>query len=502
MPEDDSVENPEITEEQAGKIEEIKEAEEAEQEDKVEQVNRENNRIFKFLRYEQPPKHVRLSTLVCSCIALCLAAVMLTYSICNNSYKVKLANATMNNATTGVPANDSAYSELDVLDMIFRYFTFEEIDDEQIRTQLLKAYVNATGDVYAEYYTIEEYMAIVDSSFLGSAVGVGVRIIDDKIVVNGIEYKAIKVVDVIQDSPAHAAGVLIGDCVVAIGNAEENTTVNVLGYDAALNNLRGEKGTVAEFAVYRPVGEGYELKFFSIVRDEYVDHAVVYKKVDADVDPEGKTGMIKITSFNHNTPTELDKAIEALRAQGCEKFVFDLRYNPGGQITSIVAVLSRFLNEGDTILTEVDNVGVEYVTKVGVVEDDPDSATDCPVSQEDIGKYKDLNCVVLCNERTASAAELFVSNFRDYGIAKVVGVTTYGKGTVQRYISLQSYGISGILKMTIAKYFPPCGEGYDGIGIEPNVTVELSEEAMKYNHYEIMGQSVDNQLVEAVKYFK
>jgi C-terminal processing protease CtpA/Prc len=73
---------------------------------------------------------------------------------------------------------------------------------------------------------------------------------------------------------------------------------------------------------------------------------------------------------------------------------------------------------------------------------------------------------------------------------------------VQRYLSLAYYGISGVLKMTVFKYFPPCGEGYDGIGIVPNVTVELSEEARRYSSFELLGKSVDNQLVEAVKYFK
>ena len=497
MPEE-SVENSENTEAQAEQIGQI---EETEKTDNAEQASNENSGV-KHSRDGQTPKRVRLSTLVCSCIVLCLAAVMLTYTICNNAYKVKLANITVDNATTGVPADDSKYSELAILDEIFKNYTFEELDDEQIKIQLLKAYVYATGDKYAEYYTIDEYREMVNSSMLGNSVGIGVKVVEGNIVVSGTAYKVMKVVDVVKDSPAHKAGVLAGDCVVAIGTPEDNVTLNVLGYDAALNKLRGEKGTTALFAVYRPQDKNYELKYFNIIRDEYVDYSVTYKMVDPDVDPTGKTGIIKINSFNHTTPDQFDEAIEALKAVGCERFIFDVRDNPGGELTSIVAVLSRFLDEGKLLITTKDNADNSSSISVGVVEDDLNNEVDCPVTSQDIGKYKGLNCVVLCNEYTASAAELFVANFRDHNLAQVVGVTTYGKGTVQRYMSLQYYGISGILKMTIFKYFPPCGEGYDGIGIEPHIVVELSDEARQYNSYEIMGKSVDNQLVEAVKYFK
>ena len=446
-------------------------------------------------------KQVSMSTFVCSIIAACLAVVMLTVTICNATYKNKLAGS-LSGVGNGLSMDTSDFSDLALLDMIFKNYTFENMDEEQIRVQLLKAYVNATGDRYAAYYTDEEYAELVNSSMLGNSVGIGVRVIESSVTVGGVEYKAMKVVDVVKDAPAHKAGVLPGDFVVAIGNAQENTTLNVTGYDTALNRLRGEKGTVAEFAAYRPQGTDYELKFFSIVRDEYVDYSVTYKKVDADVDPTGKTGIVKINSFNHTTPTQFDEAIEALKAEGCDKFVFDLRDNLGGELTSIVAVLSRFLDEGKLVISTKDNADNVSETIVKVVVDDPNSEIDCPVSKQDLAKYKGLNCIVLCNENTASAAELFVANFRDYSIAPIIGATTYGKGTVQRYLSLAYYGIPGVLKMTVFKYFPPCGEGYDGIGIVPNVTVELSEEARRYSSFELFGKSVDNQLVEAVKYFK
>lgn len=446
-------------------------------------------------------RRVNLSTFICTCVALCLAAVMLTYAVCNSIYKGKLANAGLDNSNPGLQLNTEKYSSLALLELIFDTYSFEDLDDEQIEVALLKAYTYATGDTYAAYYTAEEYDEIFNS-MLGSQEGIGVKVIQDVITVMGVEYTVMKVVDVVKDSPASAAGVMTGDCVVAIGTEEENVTLNELGYDAALNKLRGSKGTLAEFAVYRPIVNNYELKFFSIMRDEYEDEAVTYGVADAEVDPTGKTGIVKINTFNETTPRQFETAIEDLKKAGCDKFVFDVRGNPGGELTSIRAVLSFFFEEGSTLITKQDTAGNKETLKVEVVEDDPDIDYDCPVSKEDIGKYKDLNCVILCNGSTASAAELFVANFRDHGKAVIVGETTFGKGTVQRTMSLAYYGIPGYLKMTMFKYFPPCGEGYDGIGIEPDVAVELSDEAKKYNSYDIFGKAIDNQLVEAVKHFK
>ena len=123
------------------------------------------------------------------------------------------------------------------------------------------------------------------------------------------------------------------------------------------------------------------------------------------------------------------------------------------------------------------------------------------ITVEDIGKYKDLNCVVLANENTASAAELFTSNFRDYKIATIVGVTTYGKGSMQKIFSLEQFGYSGGVKLTTNMYFPPCGESYDGIGIKPDVEVELSEAAASVNIYKL-ADADDNQLQRALEELK
>jgi carboxyl-terminal processing protease len=119
------------------------------------------------------------------------------------------------------------------------------------------------------------------------------------------------------------------------------------------------------------------------------------------------------------------------------------------------------------------------------------------VSASDIGKYKDLDCVVLVNENSASAAELFTATLRDYGIAKIVGTKTFGKGSMQTLFPLTSYGLEGGLKLTVARYFSKSHTDYHGIGIEPDISVELSDEALEYNFF-LLPEEKDDQMLAAI----
>ncbi len=447
---------------------------------------------------EKPPKaprRVSLTTFICTAVSLVLVAVMLTYTLCNAAYWSRLADIRQQLAEKGENDETQLSYELRLLEQIFSEISFEELNDEEIRTAVLKAYVNATGDRYAEYYTLDEYAAIL-SDMGGESQGIGINIIDSEVDIGGVTYKALKIINVIKDSPAMKSGLNFGDFIIAVGTLEEYTTVSQLGYDMALKQLQGVKDTYAEFIIYRPSEE--KSIPFSILRDKFETSSVMYRKADSAVGEN--IGVIKILEFDLTTPTQLDSAIEALKAEGCDKFVFDVRYNPGGALVSIVACLSRFLSEGDTVISVKNKAGVGSVTNVGVVE-----GTDgCNVTAADIGKYKDLNMAVLCNGSTASAAELFVANFRDHALGEIIGTKTYGKGSMQTPINLLSSGCAGVLKITTHMYYPPNGESYDGIGIspKPECTVELSAEAGKLGVYDIMGTEKDNQLVAAVKYFK
>ena len=131
-----------------------------------------------------------------------------------------------------------------------------------------------------------------------------------------------------------------------------------------------------------------------------------------------------------------------------------------------------------------------------------DEYSSCNVLESEIGMYADLDMVVLCNGNTASAAEVFTATLRDYGLAKIVGETTFGKGIMQSFLPLSILGdYSGYIKMTTYAYVTKCGETYHKIGIVPHVEEALSEEAKQYNFY-VLPQEKDNQLLAALTQFQ
>ena len=247
----------------------------------------------------------------------------------------------------------------------------------------------------------------------------------------------------------------------------------------------------------RPTKDNYEKIDFAIERADYVVNSVSGRVFDLD----DKVGVIRIETFNTNTPKEFSDEIDRLIDEGCSNFVFDVRGNLGGDLKSIVGVLSYLLEEGDVILTTEWNSGKreEYIAEERMYTDTYEK---CSVSSEDIGKYLDrgFEFSVLCDGSTASAAEVFVANFRDHGIGDVVGTTTFGKGVVQSIYNLNVYGFPGGLRITNRVYFPPSGVGYDGIGIVPDEVVEPTEKMLSTNIYELEDKD-DVQLIAAIETF-
>ena len=263
--------------------------------------------------------------------------------------------------------------------------------------------------------------------------------------------------------------------------------------DYAVANLKGPEGTNAHFVVNR----NGSLIDMNITRAKVKSLSVTCTTSQRD----SKVGIVSISQFDLTTPIQFKECMDALVAQGCDKFIFDVRNNPGGDLASVVAVLSTLLQKDDVILTTKDTSGSVQTTKVGVVNyaSSSDYAT-CNVSKADIGKYSKYQMVVLANENSASAAELFTAALRDHEKADIVGVNTFGKGSVQSIYSLSNFGDSyhGGLKLTTKLYFPPCGEGYDGgIGIAPDYEVELEGIAAEINFYKLT-EDIDNQLQKAV----
>lgn len=453
--------------------------------------------------------------LILSITSIVIALVIIT-SACVSCIIVEpdITTTTKNNiespdgSTASYDYRDTFY----LIDALVRNYSIFDVDYEKALISAIRAYLEITGDKYAVFYTPEEYEELMSDN-QGDLYGIGVQVIFD------YDGYFMEIVMIMPDSPAQGT-LEIGDKVthivadgetVAIADIVESNKVklkelyptytdeeinNAACYETfqyAVSKLKGAEGTYAEFTVDR----NGESKPLSVKRAKVTSVSVTCKTSTRD----SSVGIVRISEFDLTTPTQFKSCMDELIASGCDKFVFDMRNNPGGDLASVVAVLSTLLQKNDVILSTKDSSGNVEITKVNTVKYAASSAySTCNVTNEDIGKYSGYDMVVLANGNSASAAELFTSALRDHELAQIVGEKTYGKGSMQSIISLSAYGEEyyGALKLTTKLYFPPCGIGYDGgIGIEPNYPVKLEGEAANINFYKLT-EDIDNQLQKAV----
>ncbi|MBQ8716379.1 MAG: PDZ domain-containing protein [Clostridia bacterium] len=433
---------------------------------------------------EKKRRGVSLPVFIVSLIAVALAACILTVftsGALSGAWRLG-ADQTLG---TGDQKGEDYAGKIALVDMIFEEYSLYDTKGERLLDEMLRAYAAATGDTYAAYYTEEEYQEMIAENN-AQMVGIGIRAIEDS------EHHDILIISVMPDSPALEAGLQPGDRITAIGSGEGKALVFDIGYHAAINRLRGEAGTVAEFTVVR---DGQELAF-SVVRA-----AVQTQSVEAHVSESNPTvGVIRIMQFDTSTPTQFKQAMTDMLGSGCNRFVFDVRNNPGGDLKSINAVLSYFLNKDDTILitTQKDGSSTVYQVQANTYTDQYAS---CSVAEAEIGMYRGYPMAILTNGNTASAAELFTAVLKEYQLAEVFGTTTYGKGVIQSIIHLEQWGYKGAVKLTVGYYSPPSGVNYDGVGIAPDFEVSLSEETAKKNLY-LLGESEDAQLLAAINHLQ
>ncbi len=360
---------------------------------------------------------------------------------------------------------DRAMERLSEVDYIYRNYYIDELDDEYLLDMVLEGYVAGTGDDYAAYYNKEDFQSFM-TDLDGEMAGIGISVIYNT------DYRVIEVINVMPDSPALEAGVEIGDLIIYVG--EEKESVEVIGYNMAVSKLQGLIDTEAVFTVAR--GDDYsEQVDFRIMRKKVTEQTVLPRVYELDK----SIGIIKITGFDGKTPEQFVAAVEDLTGnQGCDKLIVDLRYNPGGELSSIVTILDYIVPKGP-IIRIFDASGNQ-------VDEYDSEATELNIPM-----------AVLVNGSTASAAELFTSAVRDYDKATIVGTTTYGKGCMQTTVPLQS---GGAVSVTYRMYSPPFSDNYHGIGIVPDVEVELDEALEGKNIYKITDQE-DNQLAAAAATF-
>lgn len=350
--------------------------------------------------------------------------------------------------------------------IIDKYFYFDQ-DDEKREESYYDGIMKGLDDPYSVYYTQEEYEKLMEEDS-GKFEGIGATVSKDN------EKGTIYIVKPIVGSPAEKAGLLPDDVVVAVDDLDITTDMEL---DYVVDHIRGEKGSTVTLKIYR-AGEPDYL-YIDIVRDTIVNTTVSYEMLDNSI------GYIEVEQFVENTPELFEDAIDDLQSQGAKGLVIDLRNNPGGLLKAVIEMADYVIDDSLTA-NGANQAGLLLQTK---------DKNDKVLEEFECGdKHSvDLPMAVLVNKNSASASEIFSGCLKDYGVAKIVGETTYGKGIVQSVMKLKD---GSAVKLTIAQYFLPSGISIHKTGVTPDVEVELDDDQKRKITIE---HDKDNQLQEAIK---
>lgn len=354
-----------------------------------------------------------------------LTAVVVTERITSKSSVEKIAEG---DGTTGIETT------LAYIRTLLQDEYIGELDDEQMLETAIKGYVAGVGDEYTVYYTKDEMDDQYDAA-MGNYVGIGIYMIVD------YSEGTIEVVSVMENSPALEVGMQAGDMITKV-NGKELTpdTVGELS-----NEIKGEEGTTVNLEIKR----GEETLELEVERRRIEVSHIESEMLDNNI------GYIQVLDFDGGTAEEFKENYESLKEQGATSLIIDIRGNGGGVVDEAIDMLEMICDKDSTLLIETDKNGNEEIIKA---EENP--IIDVPI-------------VVLVNETSASASEIFAGALKDHNKATIIGTKTYGKGVIQTLIRLADG--SGI-KITTEEYCTPNRNKINKVGIEPDITVELPED--------------------------
>ncbi|HEY7977750.1 MAG TPA: S41 family peptidase [Rhizomicrobium sp.] len=337
-------------------------------------------------------------------------------------------------------ADNSAYKQLDLFGD-----AFERVRANYVRpvseTELVNAAIEgmvSSLDPHSSYMDAKAY-ADMKIQTKGQFGGVGIEVT--------MEDGLVKVISPIDDTPAAKAGIKPGDYIAAI----DSTPVQGLTLNDATDRMRGAPGSKVKLTVLRKGDK----KPFDVALTRAVVHVATVK-----FRPEGDVGYIRLTQFNEEAAPGVERAVKSLQQQiggNLKGYILDLRNNPGGLLDQAIDVSDDFLQGGPIVSTRgrhsEDNV--KYAAHGG-----------------DITAGKPM--IVLINAGTASASEIVAGALQDDKRAKVLGMTSFGKGSVQTIIPLSAGG--GALRLTTARYYTPSGHSIQALGITPDIVVAQGDE--------------------------
>jgi len=318
-------------------------------------------------------------------------------------------------------------------DLVHEQYVDQPLDDTLLMQGAIQGMLSSLGDPHTGYMTPNDF-AEANAPLEGSYEGIGAYV--------DTAGQYLTIITPMVGSPAEEAGLKAGDQIIAI-NGED-----VTGTDPAvvLRSVKGPAGTPVTLTILR---EGVEPFDVTITRQKITLNSVESKMLD------GNIAYIQLNTFAEATDSELRTQLTDLLAQNPKGLILDLRYNGGGYLNTAVQVISEFVSEG-TVLIEQYGDGTQdtYDALPGGL------ATEIPL-------------VVLVNEGSASASEITAGAIQDYGRGQLVGVQTYGKGSVQIWTELDNS--QGAVRITIARWLTPKGRQINEVGLTPDVIVEITE---------------------------
>ena len=425
------------------------------------QNNNQNNEQFEMWQpeiIEKPKSRIGLgiligvfSTIFVVGLAIGIACVLTNTQIV---FASRGASETLVQTTSSI-LDEEAISKINELSAYAKVYYYNDMDLEAIQDSMYEGLIEGLGDKYSVYYNEEDYKEL-QLSTTGQYYGIGAGLTQD------LDTMVVSITKVYRGTPSEAAGLKNDDIIISVDGVD-GTSMEV---SELVKLIRGEAGTTVHLEIYRPATDEY--LSFDVERADITLPSVDYELM------ENGIGYILIDSFETDTAHQFENAVADLTAQGMQAMILDVRYNPGGMITSVVDIADVILPEGLVVYIEDKEGNRQEFTSEG-------------------DSYMDIPMVVLINEDSASASEILAGAIKDYNYGTLIGTTTFGKGIVQTIFPLPD---GDAVKLTTSKYFTPNGNYIHEVGIEPDVELEyeyLDPEGVEYE------RQYDNQILKALE---